>query len=298
VDVGERIRAAIVAFCAGDAVGAPWEGLPPGEVDPDRVDDMPPRREWGSGVTTDDTAQLLIVAEVLVEGGDEVDFLTRLVARFPGIRGSGPTTTAAVERFRATGATVATTGATNGAVMRALPVGWACAPHHADRRRDLVTRLTRTTHGSPRAVLAAAVVAAAGAASLTPGAGVPAVVEAAAAEAAVMAERLSLPPAAWQELRDVRRRTASPARVSLDAVETATAALAVVAAGGDLRDVLHRAVRLGGDTDTVAAIAGGIAGALAPEQVRRLPFLPAVVLPDPAEVDRLAAGLAARRDVT
>ncbi len=44
--------------------------------------------------------------------------------------------------------------------MRILPAGWAIPATHADRRRDVVTRLTRVTHGGAAAVAAACAVAA------------------------------------------------------------------------------------------------------------------------------------------
>ncbi len=36
-----RIRAGLVAFAAGDALGVPWEGRPPHEIDPDQVTAIP-----------------------------------------------------------------------------------------------------------------------------------------------------------------------------------------------------------------------------------------------------------------
>lgn len=36
-----RIRAGMTAFAAGDALGVPWEGRPPHEIDPGEVTDIP-----------------------------------------------------------------------------------------------------------------------------------------------------------------------------------------------------------------------------------------------------------------
>jgi ADP-ribosylglycohydrolase len=61
-------------------------------------------------------------------------FLQTLAAQAGSIRGLGPSTTGAIEHFRATGEIPISGGTTNGAPMRALPVGWATPlelPWHA-----------------------------------------------------------------------------------------------------------------------------------------------------------------------
>ena len=78
------------------------------------------------------------------------------------MRGAGPTTRAAVARYQQTGEIHATGGDTNGALMRILPAGWAIPATHAERRREVVTRLTQVTHGGTAAVAAACAVAAMG----------------------------------------------------------------------------------------------------------------------------------------
>ncbi|MGH7733235.1 MAG: ADP-ribosylglycohydrolase family protein, partial [Gemmatimonadales bacterium] len=73
-------------------------------------------------------ALTLLVARHLADrdgDGDPAAFLTDLAEQEPAIRGLGPTTTAAIERFRRGDETVGSHGrATNGAAMRALPIGW------------------------------------------------------------------------------------------------------------------------------------------------------------------------------
>jgi ADP-ribosyl-[dinitrogen reductase] hydrolase len=123
----QRIRAGIVAYAAGDALGVPWEGRTPEEVRWEALEELPARGDWPQGATSDDTAQLLLVAEYLVETNgqvDERDFLARLAKALPGMRGAGRTTQAAVRRFVATGELHATDGSSIGAAMRALPFGW------------------------------------------------------------------------------------------------------------------------------------------------------------------------------
>lgn len=270
-DLAARIRAGMVAFCAGDALGVPWEGRPPAAIASADLDSFAERREdWPRGSTSDDTDQMLLVAEVLVEEPTDLPrrFLELLSERLPTIRGAGPSTEAAVERFRATGALRADGGTTNGAAMRALPLGWAGVSP------EVVEALTVTTHATPAAVAAARAIAAMGDAALR--GDDPLAARSAAAGGSATA-----------------RYSPGPAGVSLDAAETVAAVRHVVAAAPSAADAMRAAVRLGGDTDTVAALAGGILGCRAGEP--EPPWLEHVVLPDPALLDRLADGLARLR---
>jgi ADP-ribosylglycohydrolase len=78
------------------------------------------------------------------------------------------------------------------------------------------------------------------------------------------------------------------------------AVLSCVAQAPSLRDGLVSAVQLGGDTDTVAALVGGLLGCrLTAEQVRaELPWYRAVVLPEPESlITETAVALATARAV-
>ncbi len=153
----------MLAYAAGDALGVPWEGQPPSAISWEAIDRLPTRADWPAGATSDDTEQLVLMAGYLTEVGAVVDerrFLTRLAAALPGMRGTGPSTRAAVERFTATGALRAAGGDTNGAAMRALPIGWAVPAAAAQRRRELSIGLSRTTHGAVGAIGSACAVSA------------------------------------------------------------------------------------------------------------------------------------------
>lgn len=293
-----HIRAGLVAYAAGDAAGVPWEGCAGDEIDDAGIDEVPRRGGWPPGATSDDTALTLLVADYLADRGavvDERDFLSRLAAAAPGIRGIGPSTQAAVDRFRDTGAVRAESGDTNGAAMRALPIGWAIADD--DLRRTVTVGLSHTTHGAAPAV-AAACVAAAMASAAVDGAPVAGLVAAAAAEID------------WAEgefgadvLRPARRAVDGqwrprPAGVLLEAAETLAGVVTVVRhaadRGLDVAGALRYAISLGGDTDTVAAIAGGILGSREP-RTPDIPWLARVALPEAAVLDAAADALAALR---
>ena len=158
-----NIRAGIVAYAAGDALGVPWEGKTPDQVNLEALEELPPAHAWPRGATSDDTDQLMLVAQHLVESRgrvDEREFLTLLAKALPRMRGPGPSTTAAVRRFVDTGEVQAPAGNTVGAAMRALPIGWAIPPAAAEQRRATTVRLSSTTHGAPPAIACASVVAA------------------------------------------------------------------------------------------------------------------------------------------
>jgi ADP-ribosylglycohydrolase len=88
--------------------------------------------------------------------------------------------------------------------------------------------------------------------------------------------------------------------ISLDPYDTVTAALCCATRATSLRSGLVSAVQLGGDTDTVAALVGGlIGGRLTAGQVHaELPWHRLVVLPEPdSAIAETAAALATARAI-
>ena len=164
-DLAGHIDGALTAYACGDALGGPWESLrnPNVGVAASQIEQLPAREGWPRGATSDDTALTLLVAHHLADrdgDGDPAAFLAELAGQEPAIRGLGPTTTAAIERFRRGDATAASSGrATNGAAMRALPVGWVLPHDQAGRRRQVTIAMSRATHSDPAALVAACVMA-------------------------------------------------------------------------------------------------------------------------------------------
>lgn len=183
----------MIAFAAGDALGVPWEGRPPERIDAAEVVRLPaPDRGWPRGSTSDDTAQMVLVARCLADTGGRpgsMDFLARLADAAPGVRGLGPTTRRALAYFHATGELPVPSAGdlpTNGAAMRIAPVGWAVPPDRPERRRGLCEALSAATHRAPAAVAAACVIAAMASSAVedtVEGAGAPDLLDVAAAEA-------------------------------------------------------------------------------------------------------------------
>ncbi|HXZ73199.1 MAG TPA: ADP-ribosylglycohydrolase family protein, partial [Streptosporangiaceae bacterium] len=294
VSAAARIRAGLVTFAAGDALGVPWEGRPPHKIAPDQIAAIPARSHWPVGATSDDTAQTLLVARHLVATSgqpSEREFLEQLSRDLPAMRGAGPTTTAAVYRYRQTGQLNAASGDTNGALMRILPAGWATPATHAERRRDVVTRLTRVTHGGAAAIAAARAVAAM-ASYAVEGCPAQALITVALGELEHALGEYSAGAVLLQTAEAAGRGAWRPGAegVSLGAAETLAAVLHVLATcGDDVNWAMRYAVGLGGDTDTVAAITGGILGCRSAEV--RIGWLDRVILPDAEALDRLAGGL-------
>ncbi|MBB2746204.1 UNVERIFIED_ORG: ADP-ribosylglycohydrolase [Microbispora rosea subsp. rosea] len=295
-----RIHGAMIAFAAGDALGVPWEGRPPRSIDPAEVVRLPAQdRGWPRGSTSDDTAQMVLVARCLADTDGRpasMDFLTRLADAAPGVRGLGPTTRRALAHFHATGELPAPSAGdlpTNGAAMRIAPVGWAVPSRLPERRRRLCEALSAATHRAPAAVAAACVIAAMASCAVE-GVGAADLPAAAAAEARWAGEHY----APMDAVADAARGRWSPPSegVSLDAVETAAAVVHVIREAPDLAAALPYAVSLGGDTDTVAALAGGVLGALDPEGVTALGWLGLVDLGEYPGLGELAARLAALRE--
>lgn len=293
----ESIRAGIIAFAAADAFGAPWEGAAPERLREADLATVPRRENWPRGATSDDTAQLILTARLLCSGEEDLQrgFMELLAADFPRMRGAGPTTTAAVRRWQESGRLGASGGETNGAAMRALPIGWGSPGADAEGRRSRVLSISRATHGGDGALIAAGTVAAMGSWALdrVSPAGI---CERAVAEATALRSYLES-EADLATLRAAAHGGWTPpaAGVSLDAIETVAAVLHVLRRSQGLGDAVEAAVRLGGDTDTVAAIAAGILAAGGCDPVRELPWLGLVRLPDASLIEALASGLDERR---
>ena len=303
-DLAGRIDAALTAYACGDALGVPWENAPVGAT-PSQIEQLPAREGWPRGATSDDTALTLLVAHHLADrdgDGDPAAFLADLAGQEPAIRGLGPTTTAAIERVRRGDEAVGSFGrATNGAAMRALPIGWVLPHDQAGRRRQVTIAMSRATHADPAALVAACVMATCASWALE-GASPFMLLEAATEEARETAQAVATDARLAEMLAQLSAGTWEPpaSGVSLDPYETVVAVHWCATRATALRGGLVNAVQLGGDTDTVAALVGGLMGGqLTAEQVRaELPWHSLVVLPEPeSAIAETAAALATTRAI-
>ena len=278
----DRAAGALVGLAAGDALGAGYEFTTP---DPDDVVEM---RGGGigpfePGEWTDDTAQAVAIAEVTAEGRVHLD---RIAQRFLDWYAGGPkdvgVSTSAVlgtaaraardgrsggAADRCHGAALAYFGdhprgaAGNGSLMRTAPVALA---HLADDRAiaRAATAVSGLTHGDPLAGEACLLWCIAVDRAVREGRldGVWDGLELLAPDRAVF-WRARLTEA---EQRDPASFT--PNGFVVTALQAAHAAIVQTPVPADLpgrhlQHALEAAVRIGHDTDTVAAIAGQVLGA-------------------------------------
>ena len=248
-----------------------------------------------AGSVTDDTEQALLVASLLVRGRgsssgrvslDAGEFAHALLAWEDSMieRRSldllGPSTKAALERVRAgeDPLSVGGAGTTNGAAMRVTPIGIAMPTADPEAFADAVWSSCQVTHATRQGFQSAALVAAA----VSMGIDTP---RSAASDMTALLWKAvsyvdSLPErGAWTPDPDVIAATrramqlvANPASSSLEclveqvgtSVASAQAipmAFALLARDPSPRALLD-AANIGGDTDTIGAIAGAILGAV------------------------------------
>ena len=289
----DRIMSGIYAYACGDAFGLPWEGTPPENVDLEQARNLPARADWQRGSTSDDTALTLLTAEALTSATRDPakTFIQLLSDQALSIRGLGPSTSEAIRVFRETGRLPLTGGETNGAVMRALPIGWMTPIDQPDKRRKMTIAMSRVTHPSPAAICCACVMSACASWALE-GADAALLLEVAAQEAREVADSCGAEACFEKDLVSIRTDnwTAPPNGISLDPSMTVAAALACIKSASSLRSGIEAALALGGDTDTVAALVAGLMGCqLEMHEIDEiLPWKDKVILPESGRVRDLA----------
>ena len=247
-----------------------------------------------AGSVTDDTEQALLIASLLVRGRGSssgrvalgaVEFAHALLAWEDSMieRGSldllGPSTKAALERVRAgeDPLTVGGAGTTNGAAMRVTPIGIAMPTADPQAFAEAVWSSCQVTHATRQGFQSAALVAAAVSfgidAACSPSLDLRSLLWKALSYVDSLPER-----GAWTPDPDVVAATrramqlvANPASSSLEClveqVGTSVASAQAIPmsfallARNPSPQALMDAANIGGDTDTIGAIAGAILGA-------------------------------------
>jgi poly(ADP-ribose) glycohydrolase ARH3 len=262
----DRARGALLGTFVGDALGMPFEGMPPAAI-PERPAMLDAR--LGRGTYTDDTQMAIALAESLLErGGVEAEPLGRaFAAAHDPRRGYGAGTTEVLRLVRAgvhphAAARSAFGGEGsrgNGAAMRVAPVAVRYSGDPA-ALASAARASARVTHAHPLAIDAAVAQAAAIAAALVGESPLDAALEAATA------------PELARRLRQAARllgRGLEPAELAAALGNRATAEQSVPAAiyaacrHASVAAAVSFAVRCGGDTDTIGAMAGAVAAARA-----------------------------------
>ena len=284
------------------------------------------------GQLTDDTSQMYYLAQTLIDTDGNltaeawVQCLLRWAAESPHVGNMGPSTRRVVEALRAgenpykvgvvgtSDRQMAEMGATNGSSMRIAPAGLV---HPGDIEGACQTALITClpSHNTQIAISAACAIAAGVAEALTEGADVYSVTQACLAgarrgeELAAQTENARLAPGPSVVKRTelaislgLKATTLEEALANIEgyignsvaAAESVPAAIGLfVFAGGDPIEAIVGGTNIGNDTDTIAAIAGSLAGAL-----RGIKAVPPDMLAtfkesnvQEVDVEKLAAGL-------
>nr|WP_245958247.1 ADP-ribosylglycohydrolase family protein [Roseimicrobium gellanilyticum] len=275
----DRITGLMLGAAVGDALGLPAEGMSAKRIARRWPGPLKHRFFFGRGMMSDDTEHLFFTAQSLIEAGNDVATFRRALARrlrwwlvaLPA--GVGLATARSIIKLWL-GWNPAKSGvwsAGNGPAMRSALLGARFANDEANLRA-YVEASTIMTHRDPKA-LAGALAVAFGAAALVRGE--------ANDDTLLHSWQTLSPDDEWQRAMMLMRSElarASPVasfseslggkrEVSGYIYRTVPVALyAWLRHRGDFRMTLQEVIGCGGDTDTVAAIAGALAGMECGEQ--------------------------------
>jgi ADP-ribosylglycohydrolase len=290
-----RALGALIGGALGDAMGMPTQLLSPAEIRADYgfvdrfVDPAPNHpvsKGMKAGAITDDTEQTLLLASVLLKSGHGFDhhaWVNALIAWEEDIKARGgydllgPSTKRAIDAINAgtPPEEAGRNGETNGAAMRIAPVGILVPPGDALIAR--VAETCRATHNTTIAISSAAAVATVISHGIDGADWRSAIGHAVAAARAgekqghwvpggTIAARITwaLDMVGGCSVDEGITRVFDRLGTGVISQESVPAAFAVLKlAEGDAWKAAVIAANLGGDTDTIGAIAGSMAGACA-----------------------------------
>lgn len=264
IALADRLAGGVWGHLIGDAMGVPYEFTPAAAIQ---------RVEWGHrgthgqppGTWSDDGALMLALLDSLLSSGFDVEDQARRAltwldenAYAPGPSFDiGNTTHAALHRLK-NGVPAAEAGLAgegdngNGSLMRILPVALVDCGRSLETTVDHAIRASALTHRHPRAQLVCAVYCLV-AHSLLHG-----------------EPREHAPSRACDAVRDLVSASHVGELSTIEHFSTPTGSGYVLdtfwsawnafAESGSFTETVERAIRFGSDTDTTAAVAGGLAG--------------------------------------
>jgi poly(ADP-ribose) glycohydrolase ARH3 len=262
MDMKDRFTGCMLGLALGDAMGAPFEGDPPG---PKPLHMLPPILLY-----TDDTEMAIGVAESLAaSGGLDPDHMAqRFAGNFNPARGYGRGTIEVIGLIRkgvhwgTANRRVFPEGSFgNGAAMRAAPVGLFFSGN-ADKLKEAAYGASAITHAHPLGKEGAHLTALAAALALK------GVKSDQALDALINASTLEQYGGKLQAVKSLLAADHPAEEVVFRLGNTVLADESVPAAiyaflrhGGDFMETVEFCLSLGGDTDTIAAMAGALSGA-------------------------------------
>ncbi|PYR30170.1 MAG: hypothetical protein DMF90_28280 [Acidobacteria bacterium] len=282
--ISDRAVGCFKGIATGDAIGKQTENLSREEGFEGTPDTAIPRyarssrRVWRIGETTDDTERTLAVARAIIRDrqvshagvGRELLNCTKCV--HPGVK--------SLWEFHQAGDPARTAAMHDGcgAAVRVAPVGIFYRPARLDQLVNGAREASISTHGGSLAIAAAAATAAAVSAAID---------GASSSQVRELAERAAMQaeaqwssgdgPSLANAIREVHDDLVSLPDLRADAVATrcfpngpltiVPLALGLATVMRSAADVILLAANVGGDSDSVASIAGGILGAIHPTTV-------------------------------
>ena len=270
-----RLAGACLGTMCGDALGMPVEGLSAAEIAArhGRLDEMLPGR-LEAGSYTDDSQMMIAILETLAQTGglDPAHLAGRFVAHFEPRRGYGGRIHGVMERLRCgiPWDQAGTDSFGNGGAMRVAPAG----VYFCNKEPELITAALnqcRITHHHPRGLAGALAQAlACGLACIAGLTGEPKrrddfigyLVPRVAEVDGHVARRIgAIPDLTGCDAQTAVARLAGEFACDVTAAEAVPPALGAFLWAPNPEEATVLAVSLGGDTDTVGAMAGALSGA-------------------------------------
>ncbi len=270
-----RILGGFLGLSVGDALGLPWETRPKWVVRREWGGDMDSGDRWGHppGYWSDDTGQMLALAWALIKYGDNVEgFAEELLRWWRGEDhnidgppfGYGSTTAEAIGNLLR-GVPPDRSGSLKpscGSLMRNLPLAIYSVCFPLEEALELAHRFSRVTHAHPlsemacglHSVIVRGIMSGEDLESSIDQAGI------------VLGEYYANHPRyskyvenySFLFVRELLYK--EPEKGSCRPHEAFRASLWALVTSRNYKETVVKAVRLGADTDTIAAIAGGLAG--------------------------------------
>jgi ADP-ribosylglycohydrolase len=294
-DLKDRIKGCLIGVAAGDALGMPSSMMSPDEIKErfGYIDTFLPapadhliHKGMVAGEVTDDTQQTLAIADSIIEKGsvDPMGVATNLIkwGEDLGIFNSdlaGPSTMRALGMIR-NGKSIEDSGKvgdTNGACMRVASVG-IYGKGELDRTVDAVANSCKSTHNTNIAIAGASAIAIVIGTAINGEKNIDILIEKARNAVRAGMKRGNIWYSASIEKRidwvlNLIENASSKERAMLDIYEfigagvqiseTVPTCLGLIKlAEGDPVETVKMAANLGGDCDTIGAIAGSMAGAI------------------------------------
>lgn len=295
----ERIKGCLIGCAYGDAMGMPTEMMKPElirKIFPDGVDGLYPSTEYDfigrkfpAGEVTDDTINTILVCNAIIENKGifdtrlYIDYLLKWVEengdKNPYIM--GPNTLKAITAIK-DGADIKETGkfsTTNGSAMKISPIGIVYDYRDEDIFIDQVEKLCLPTHNTSIAISGAATIAACVSYAIRGGKDLEEMWKLAVHFSEKAESRGNqLPSASIKERmaaieNDIKQLSEEEMieklqhfyGTGMETIETVPAVMAIVRlSNGDPERSARISANIGGDTDTIGAIATAICGAMNP----------------------------------